>query len=104
MLHVLCINCVCSLYCGILTTAGRRHHRRVWQVEAKTVKAAQRKEARKRRAKDAREKPWRDKEKAAPAFSFTDYVKYQDAIKAVLKRRKWKRKLAQGKNPPLPVI
>ena len=76
----------------------------VWQVEAKTVKAAQRKEARKRRAKDAREKPWRDKEKAAPAFSFTDYVKYQDAIKAVLKRRKWKRKLAQGKNPPLPVI
>ena len=46
----------------------------------------------------------RDKEKAAPAFSFTDYVKYQDAIKAVLKRRKWKRKLAQGKNPPLPVI
>lgn len=88
----------------MLTTAGSRHRRWVWQIEVKAAKTAQRKVARKLRAKDARERPWRDKEKAAPAFSFTDYVKYQDAIKAVLKRRKWKRKLAQGKNPPLPVI
>ena len=59
--------------------------------------------ARKVALKAEREAPWREKEAAASSYSFTDYTKYQAAIKAVLRGRKWKQKLARGRNAPLPV-
>jgi hypothetical protein len=80
------------------------HQRELVKMADAASRRQLRQTERKRQIKAQRESPWRHKESQAAAFSYTDYINYQTAIKTVLKGRKWKRKLAQGKNAAMPVL
>mmetsp|Transcript_8016 Transcript_8016/g.12724 ORF Transcript_8016/g.12724 Transcript_8016/m.12724 type:complete len:307 (+) Transcript_8016:791-1711(+) len=93
---------------GVDAMRPRHQQMMIKMMESNIKKRKADKEKQKMRRKESKVRDWHPDEKAsrtAPEvegkFSYTDFLGYQAAIRNHIKRKKWKRKLAEGKPPPL---